>query len=68
MTQTTQNRSLAVLNEPGKNPAKNKPETEDNMKLLLMVYDNLNELYERLNRLGNIIERKTSEHKINRRS
>jgi len=58
MTQTTQSRSLAVLNEPGKNPAKNKPETEDNMKLLLTVYDNLNELYERLNRLGNIIGRK----------
>ena len=63
MTQTTQYRSLAVLNEPGANPAKNKPETEDNMKLLLTVYDNLNELYERLNRLGNIIEKKTSGYK-----
>jgi hypothetical protein len=63
MTQTTQFRTLAVINEPGKNPAKNKPETEDNMKLLLTVYDNLNELYERLNRLGNIIEKRASGHK-----
>jgi Mg2+ and Co2+ transporter CorA len=57
MTQTTQDRSLAVLNEPGKNSAKNKSETEDNAKLLLTVYDNLNELYERLNKLSNIIGR-----------
>ena len=63
MTQTAQFRTLAVINEPGKNPAKNNPETEDNMKLLLTVYDNLNELYERLNRLGNIIEKRTSGHK-----
>jgi len=63
MTQTTQYRSLAVINEPGKNPTKKKSATEDNMRLLLRVYDNLNELYERLNRLGNIIERSASGYK-----
>ena len=64
MTQTIQYRSLAVLNEPGTNSSKNKHETEDNARLLLMVYDNLNELYERLNRLSNIIGRK---HNLNRK-
>jgi len=68
MTQTAQYRSLAALNEPGKTPAKNKPETENNAKLLLAVYENLNELYERLNRLSNIIEKRTSEHNLNRKN
>jgi hypothetical protein len=63
MTQTTQFRSLVVLNETGKNSQKNKPETEDNAKLLLAVYQNLNELYERLIKLNNAIVRRTANNK-----
>jgi len=61
MTQTTQARSLVTLNETGKNLQKNKPETEDNAKLLLAVYQNMNELYDRLIRLNNIIGRRIAE-------
>ena len=61
MTQTSQSRSLATLNTE-KDLAKNKPEKEDNAKLLLTIYDNLNELYEKLNRLSNVIEKRNAEH------
>jgi len=62
-TRTVQPRSWAVLNEAGTNPAANKPEPqpEDNRKLLLSVLDGLDSLYEKLNRLCNIIERKNIE-------
>ena len=62
MTQTTQSSSLATLNTE-EDLAKNEPEKEDNAKLLLTIYDNLNELYEKLNRLSNIIGRRVAEHK-----
>jgi len=65
MTQTTQSRSLVALNNAGKALTMNKPEKEDNAKLLLEIYDNLNELYERLNRL-NTIGRKIAERNIKR--
>jgi site-specific recombinase len=55
LTQTVQYCSWAFLNETGK------PETEENMRLLLSVYDSLNNLYERLSRLNYVIERKNLE-------
>jgi len=59
MTQTKQPRSLAYLSESEKNPDKNTPETEDNMALLLSVYDSLNKLCDRLNRLIYLLKRKS---------
>jgi len=67
MTQTTQSRSLGALNEPEENSTTNKPEKEDNAKLLLAVYDNLNELYERLSRLNTIIEKRNAELNLYRK-
>ena len=67
MTQTTQSCSLATLNAQ-EDLAKNKPEKEDNAKLLLTIYDNLNELYEKLNKLsviGRRIAENTSKRKVN---
>ena len=57
MTQTIQPRSLATLNNAGKDLTIHKPETEDNMSLLLSVLDNLNNLYEKLNRLNYVLQR-----------
>ena len=65
MTQTTQFRSLVVLNKEGKDLTKNNPEQENNAKLLLAIYDDLNELYEKLNRL-NTIGRRIAERNLNR--
>jgi len=62
MSKTIQFRSWATLREPGENQEENKSEPEDNRKLLLAVYDNLNKLYEKLNRLNYVIERKKLEY------
>jgi len=64
MTQTTQPRSWAVLNNAGKDLNIKKPEEEDNMSLLLSVFDSLNALYEKLNRLNYVIKRKNMELSI----
>jgi len=65
MTQTIQLRSWALLNNVGKNLAINKePVREDNISLLLSVFDGLNNLYEKLNKLNYIIERKIIELRI----
>ena len=58
MTQTKQPRSLAYFNEFEKEPDKIIPEAEDNMTLLLSVYDSLNKLCDRLNRLNYLLKRK----------
>jgi hypothetical protein len=58
MTQTTQSCSMASLSDPCKNLTKNKPESENNMDLLLSIFDELNKLYEMINRLDYLIERK----------
>ncbi|MDR2718006.1 MAG: hypothetical protein LBB89_08085 [Treponema sp.] len=58
MTRTIQPRSWANLSEAEKNLNLNKPEAEDNMGLLLSVFDSLNTLCERLNRLNNVLQRK----------
>jgi hypothetical protein len=58
MTQTTQSCSLVSLNDPDKDLTKNKLESEDNVDILLSVLDNLNKLYEMVNKLDYLIERK----------
>jgi len=66
MTQTTQPCSWAVLNKPDKSPTINKPEAEDNGKLLLSVFDSLNNLSEKINRLNYLIQRRNLEQIIYR--
>ena len=65
--QTIQPHSQVFLNEPGKNLTANMPEAEDNMALLLSVYDSLNKLYEKLNKLNFVIQRKKIEQNIPRK-
>ena len=65
MTQTIQSCSKAILNKTGKNLNTDKPEKEDNMSHLLSIFDGLNNLYEKLNRLNYLIERKDIEQIIN---
>jgi len=62
MSKTIQPRSWATLSEPGETPNESKSEPEDNRKLLLAVYDNLNELYEKLSRLNYVIEKRKLEY------
>jgi len=64
MTQTTQPCSWAVLNKADRSLAKNKPETEDNRELLLSLFDSLNNLCEKLNRLNYVIQRRKLEQSI----
>jgi hypothetical protein len=61
MSRTIQLRSWATLSEPCENLNEDKSEPEDNRKLLLTIYDNLNKLYEKLNRLNYIIEKRKLE-------
>jgi len=64
MTQTAQPRSLAKLSNAGKDLTVNKSKNDDNVKLLLSLCDSLNELYEKLNRLSNILGKKIVEHNL----
>jgi hypothetical protein len=64
MSKTIQFRSWATLSEPGETPNENTAEPEDNRKLLLAVYDNLNELYEKLSRLNYLIEKRKLEYRL----
>jgi len=61
MTQTTQPRSWATLSEAGKDLTIRKPEAEDNRSLMLSVFDNLNDLREKLSRLEYLLKRKSIE-------
>jgi hypothetical protein len=61
MTQTVQPRSWACLRETGNDLTINKPEAEDNVSLLLSVFDSLNDLNEKLNRLSYVLQRKNIE-------
>jgi len=61
MTQTTQPRSWVLLDNAGKDLNITKPQKEDNMSLLLEVFDSLNNLCEKLNRLNYVIQRKNME-------
>ena len=64
ITQTTQIRSWVSLSEPDKDLSVHEDETEDNMSLLLQIFDSLNRLHESLNRLDCAIERKAIELKL----
>jgi len=55
-TQTAQTRSLAILNQEKNEQAVKMSKTENNARLLLAVYENLNELYDKLSRLSKILE------------
>jgi hypothetical protein len=61
MTQTTQPRSWAFLSETEKDLTLNKPKAEDNMSLLISVFDSLNNLYEKLCRLEYVMQRRNME-------
>jgi len=60
MTQTIQPYACTLC-ETGRDLIKNKPEMEDNRRLLLAVFDSLNKLSEKLSRLTYLMERKRIE-------
>jgi hypothetical protein len=66
MTQTIQHRSAVFLDNTVKNLYKDKPQTEDNISLLLSLFDSLNNLYEKLSKLDYLIQRKNMELSIYR--
>jgi hypothetical protein len=66
MTQTIQPRSWTLLNGADKDLKRNEPETEDNMSLMLQVFNSLNELYESLIRLEYVVKRKNMEVNMKR--
>jgi hypothetical protein len=61
MTRTIQPYSCAFFSEVDKTFEIGKYQTEDNISLLLQVFDSLNNLYEKLNRLNYVIQRKNIE-------
>jgi len=64
MTRTIQPCSWAVLNEAGKDLAIKKSKRDDNDRLLLAVYDSLNELYEKLSRLSYLMGKRIVEYNL----
>jgi hypothetical protein len=64
MTQTVQIRTWGLINNTGKNLNKGKPESEDNISLLLATYDSLNTLYEKLRKLDYVLQRRNLEHSL----
>ena len=66
MSRTEQSRSWAILSNAGEDLNANKPETEteDNKILLLSVFDSLNNLYEKLNRLNYVIKKRSIEQEL----
>jgi len=63
ITQTVQSCSCACLNKTDKDSIIN-PEAEDNMSLLLSLFDNLNELCVKLSRLSYLMQRKIIENSL----
>ena len=61
MTKTIQVRSSVLINNVNKSVTTKKPETEDNIGLMLALYDSLNTLCEKLNRLDYLLNRKRME-------
>jgi TorA maturation chaperone TorD len=61
MTYTIQPNSREFLSDKDKNFEENKPETEDNMSLLLSVLESMNNLCDKLSRLNNVIQKKSVE-------
>jgi len=66
MTQTTQPCSWAVLDNAGKDLTIKKPEAEDLRSLLLALFDSLNNLSEKINRLNYVLTRRNIEQNIYR--
>jgi hypothetical protein len=66
MTYTVQTRSRVSINEAGKDLTVNNPLKEDNVSLMLDVFDSLNKLCENLNRLNNMLQRKEMEYILRR--
>jgi len=64
MSRTIQSRSWALLNNAGEDLNKIKPETENNKTLLLSVFDSLNNLKEKLNRLDYLMKRREIEQSL----
>ncbi|MDR2597927.1 MAG: hypothetical protein LBC76_11495 [Treponema sp.] len=60
MTQTTQIRSWAMLNEPEKNYHIQKPEPEDNLGIYLSLLDNLNVLYKNLFKINYLVQKRNN--------
>jgi hypothetical protein len=60
MTKTIQPCSSGLY-ERSENFIKTKPEAEDNKSLILSVFDSLNNLREKINRLNYLIERRKME-------
>jgi hypothetical protein len=67
MTQTIQPRSWAYTIETENHLNIAKPEAENNMGLLLSVFDSLNTLCEKLSRLNYVIQRKNMEQILYRK-
>jgi hypothetical protein len=67
MTQTIQSCSWAVLNNAGKDLTIKKTETEDIRSLFLSVFDSLNDLCEKLNRLNYVLTRRNIEQGLYRK-
>jgi len=66
MSRTEQPRSWATLSNAGEDLNKNKPEpeTEDNRTIVLSLIDSLNNLYEKLIRLDNVMKKKMIEQSL----
>jgi len=64
MSRTEQSRSWATLSNAGEDLNENKQEPQDNKALLLSVFDSLNKLYERLNRLDYVLTKKLMEQEL----
>jgi 6-phosphogluconate dehydrogenase len=61
MTQTIQPCSLTILNDTGRNLDKDIQEIVRNLKQLFTLLDNLNNLYEKFNKLNDKIQGKNIE-------
>jgi hypothetical protein len=61
LTQTIQPLLPVSLNKEEKNQTISELDTEDNMSLFLHIFDDLNNLYEKLRRIDYLIERKNIE-------
>jgi len=64
MSRTIQPRSWASLSNAGENLNEKKPETENNKTLLISLFDNLNTLKEKLNKLDYLLKRIEIEHNL----
>jgi hypothetical protein len=68
MTQTTQARSSYSIKGTEKKTAKDKPQTECNMELMMSVISNIDDLYKALSGLNDLIQRKNMERILRQKS